>query len=1188
MKIRSLVLLLVVGFCSTIMLLGQEFTGRVSDTSGAAVVQASILVHNTLTNEDIQTQTNQAGVYTVPYLKPGQYSVTASATGFATFVQSDLTLEVGKTAVINFVLKVGTAAETVTVVGSTALDIGKADRGEVVENTRVTELPLNGRDPQMLSILNAGVIWTGSAQWQRPFDSTQTNLNINGGGAGNNELLLDGVTNDSGNGNSVVGYIPPVDAVQEFKIITNPYDAQFGRAQGGVQDITLKSGTNQLHGDVYEFARRSWLDADTWQNDWLNSRNPHSATKGQHKLDQYGAELDGPIFIPKLYDGRDKSFFLLQFENWDEKVPNTMVTSVPDPSWLTGNFSNLTYWDGSKYSPITLYDPTTLHADSSGNMVRDPFPGNIIPAGRINPVAQKLLSYYPKPNITPASGTNPFSNNYTTPNPTTDVYRNVLGKWDQNLGAKDRFSIRYGYWERWEERSDNGMPGEAKSGAEPFGQRGNTFTTDWVHTFSPSLLFDLRGSAIVRYNGWHNGPQDFNVGALGWGSSGLGSHMPYMKISEFAYLGNQGANIDVENTAAILPSVTWIKGNHTIHMGVDLRALQKAIKSTQSGPSFWIDRQWTQSNYISSQWTQDSGSSVASMLLGYASSGSSTILPQAYWTQHYYAPFIQDDWKITRKLTLNLGLRYDLNGPVVERHNRVNYAFDTAITNPIDSVINHSLIPGGGSVKGAVRFAGVNGNPRSYYELVKTNIQPRIGFAYAVTDRIVIRGGIGEMFKNPIPGGNQYGWSSTTNFNSSYDGGKTVASTLSNPFPYIVQPTGNTTGAYTALGQGPWFINPHYKTPGIWQYSLGLQQQLSQADTIEISYVGSRGFRQDSSDNINRWDSSYKAKCNVEMGGNRHLCDDANPGYTQNPFQGISAFQGSSYYSASTIQVGNFTRPFSAFGDIIEYQLNDGKTWYNSLQVTGIHRWKKDLTMHGTWTWSKSMASGGYSDQTYRIKARWLDSNDFTHRVTLSGVYNLPFGRGRQFLGRLNRLADIPIGGWELGSLYVYQTGGPWQQNSSNPWSVGDGLEYKHNARLDRTVDPSTGYIRGVRGCVANTDSETGAHTMYSNNYTKSNSCSDPDFVVRPSYGAVQSVTYSGIRLPNYHQFDTNLSKNFILTEQLKMQFRLEAFNVLNHPLWQVSYTSTANDPNFGTIQRGPSGQSNLPRQVQVAVKLMW
>jgi hypothetical protein len=848
---------------------------------------------------------------------------------------------------------------------------------------------------------------------------------------------------------------------------------------------------------------------------------------------------------------------------------------------------------------MTIYDPLTLKYDKTAqdSYARTAFPGNIIPANRINSVAKALLSYYPAPNVTPPSNSNLFANNYFTQNPTTDTYRNVLAKLDHNFGDKDRLSVRYGYWERWETRSDNGMPGLAASGSEPFGQHGPTFATDWVHTFSPSLVIDLRGSVMVRYNGYHNGPQNFPLSTINW-PSGAGTHMPLMHISEFANLGNGGANIDVENAAALLPSLTWIKGNHTVHVGVDLRDLQKAIKSTEDGSSFFVDRQWTQSDYIGANWNPQSGNAVASTLLGTPTTDYSSVfngttsISQAYWTRHYFAPFFQDDWKITHKLTLNLGIRYDVNSPVSERHNRVDYAFDPSVVNPVDQLVNHALIPGGAPITGAVTFTGVNGNPRTYYGQTWSNIQPRVGAAYALNGKTVLRGGFGEMFKNPIPGGNTLGWSSTTNFNWSPDGGKTPGDTFSNPFPNgIVQPTGSATGALTALGQGPWFINPKYKTPGIWQYSVGAQREFLKSDTIEVSYVGSRAFNQDSSDNINHWDPAYQATCDVEQGGNANNCNSAyssgssaKTGYVPNPFAGISAFSGSGYFTAPTIQYGNLTRPNPAFGDVTEYQLNDGSTTYNSLQVTGVHRGGKNLTLHGTWTWSKLIDAGGYADQTYRIKARSLDVNDVTHRITLSGVYVLPVGRGRALLGHANRLVDAAVGGWELGSLYIYQTG--------TPWGMPGGLEYLADSKVPRSIElgGSNPQIRGVNGCIADPykiDSTTG---IVSNDWSAANSCTTGNsvFKVRPQYAINQNVVYSGVRIPSDQQFDSNLSKNFAIYNDLKAQFRLEAFNVFNHPLWQTGYDGNPQHATFGTIVKSSSGQSNLPRQVQLALKLMW
>ena len=724
MKIRQLAVLMVILGLGSISLFGQQFTGRVTDPSGAVVSKAAVTIHNVQTNVDTKTVTTGDGNYTVPYLKPGVYSVSAAAAGFKTAIRSDITLEVGQTSTVNLTLAVGSKQDSVTVVADAAqLDFAKADRGEVVENTRVTELPINGRDPNMLAQLNAGVEWRGNLQWQRPFDDTSNSISINGAQGAANQLLLDGVTNESAAnqwGNSRIAYIPPVDAVQEFKLVTNPYDAQYGHGAGGAIDISLKSGSNRLHGDVYEYARRSWLDSNSYQNDYLNAvNNTNKYTLGQHKLDQYGLELDGPVFIPKVYDGRNKSFFMTQYENWNEIVPNTIVTSVPDPAWLKGDFSNLTYWDATnnKYSPITIYDPLTLHQDASGNWVRDPFPGNKIPLNRLDPVALKMLSYYPAPNLTPPPASNPFANNYGVPNPATNRYRNALGKWDQNISDKDRFSLRYGYWERDEVRITNGLSGAVAEGAAPHGERTHTFATDWVHTVNPNLLFDFRAMVNVRADYSADGPQGFNDTSLGWSSSMVsqfgvgGSHFPKLQISEFAQPGNWGSLNMTSNTLGLLPSVTWIKGKHNVHAGMDLRILQHAVTSQTMGPNFSVDRGWTQANYNGPS-DMASGNSIASLLLGTASSGGLSISPLAYWSQHYYAPYIQDDWKVTPKLTLNLGFRWDLNGPNVERNNQATYAFNTTAINPVDALVaDHSQFPGGGTASWRYHILGRKREP---------------------------------------------------------------------------------------------------------------------------------------------------------------------------------------------------------------------------------------------------------------------------------------------------------------------------------------------------------------------------------------------------------------------------------------------------------------------------------------------
>ena len=1191
------------------LLSAQEFTGRVSDSTGAIIPKAAVTAHNVDTGVDTPTVSTATGDYTIPYLKPGNYVVSAAAKGFEKGLHTGINLQVGQTSTVNFTLAVGHITETVTVTGDTLVDFGKADSGEVVENTRVTELPLNGRDPGMLSILSAAALWTGSPQWQRPFDDTQANLSVNGGGAGNTALMLDGISNTASTtnntGNAKIAYVPPVDSVQEFKMITNPYDAKFGLMAGGVEDVILKSGTNVIHGDVYEYARRTWLDANTWQNNYKIATAKPGATVSQfstqpHKLDQYGAELDGPVIIPRIYNGRNKSFFTMQYENWNEIEPNTVTDSVPDPKWLTGDFTSLVYWNGTAYAPMTLLDPMNISQNSSGTWIRVPFgptdtinptsAPNIIPASRINPMAQKILSLYPAPNTATAAGSTPFANNYTVAANDTDRYRNALGKWDQTLSSKDRLSLHYGYWERVEVRSYDGFTGPEQEGQLPHGERSHTFTLEETHTVTPNLLFDFRANVSVRADYTFGGPA-FDPTTLGWSAQQVVqmgpaamAEFPYFNISEFSSMGATGNSQTVSNSLSLFPTVTWIKSKHSLHGGLDVRLMQSVNDVIGGGNNFWVDRTWTQTNCGScGSWDPASGNSIASLLLGNPTSGSDTIGVKTFWSSHYWAPFLQDDWKVTTKLTLNLGVRWDFVPGAVERHNQGNGAFNATSVNPINSLVS---VPGYNQIVGGLTYLGVNGNPRTIYPMTKTNIQPRVGIAYALDDKTVLRAGFGESMRSPQNGPSSYGFNASTSYqaNDPTHPGSTypnLANPISNPYSSTVKPSGSSLGMLEQLGQGPYIVNGSYKIPSFWNYSVGVERQFLQHDTVNVAYVGTRLYNGDSSDGgFNRQSAAAYAPCNPQVGGRPEVCSNNN---VLNPFKGVNGFQGSSDYTSSTVNALTFTQPFPQFGGMTEWQLNAAHTWYNSLQVTAEHKWTNSLTMHGTWNWSKLMDSGGFADSTYRVQSRQLDGNDHTHRITLSGVYLLPVGRDRSFLPKANRIVDGVIGGWELGSLYIYQTGSPWGV-PNNPNEV-----YLHSAYVKPHIQKDDGFIRLAAACAEQYQETNNTYSLKELPFDYDGTCSQgADFQQVPNYGETPNVIYSGIRIPRTHQFDANLSKNFAIVERMKLQVRMEAFNVLNHPLWSEGPDGSTNDSTFGLIEKGPWGQSNLPRQIQLSAKVVW
>lgn len=1239
MKLLMRLSIVVILLCAASSLKAQEFTGRVTDASGAVIPKVVVIAHNLDTGVDTKSVTNSSGTYTIPYLRHGSYTVSAEIKGFKRGLREGIDLQVDQTAVVNFTLEIGAQTETVVVNANTVLDAGKADVGEVVENARVSTLPLNGRDPMMLSELAAGVNYNHSG-YTRPFDDTQQYTSINGGGNGNVSMLLDGTPNNvspinitGGSSENIAhtAYTTPVDSVQEFKMVTSPYDSQYGMMAGGVEDVILKSGTNKFHGTVYEYARRTWLDANTWSNNWAKATAKAGTDLTQFKTpqskwDQYGFQVDGPIIIPKLYNGRNRSFFTMQWEHFKAMSPLTDIASVPDPAWADGDFSNLDYWNGSQYVPKQIYDPLTSqydndpsHTNTYQTWVRKQFPGNKIPDGRLDPMARKILKMYPKPNLAITGGRDHWSNNYVLSTAGIDKYDNILVKWDENWSTKDRFSIRYGYWMRNTNYNGNGLPAPLTTGAVPLVARVHTFAMDETHTFSANLLLDFRANVSVR-DDVNNAGSSYDQTKLGWtadqvNSMGPGAKNAFPRIcfgsnwygaacngwgapGDFTTVGGGGNSATVKNSLNLLPTLTWIRGTHTVHAGIDIRLWQNGYEALGGGPLIWTDSTWTWMTANHAYNSPNDGKDIAAFVMGVPTVASNQIWPQTYQSAHYFAPFIQDDWKVTKRLTLNLGLRWDWLPAERERHNKGNYAFDTTSVNPYLSSVNLAAY-GHGALTGGVTFLGVDGNPTTNYKTVNTNYQPRIGFAYSLNNKTVLRGGFGKSMRAAQNGIPVNGFSAATNGVTSdpnYMSG--VMPNLQNPLESlfwggptgsVLQPTGSSLGLGTNLGQGLSFNNPHYKTPSFWSYSLGFQRQLLRDSSVTVSYVGSRLYDGDMDSNINLPNNGLRASCNPMTGGNPHNCDGT-LNSVSNPFYGLKAFSGTSYGTNKTISTLDLSRPMPQFGDVTEHLVNDARTWYNSLQITVLHRINNSLTLHGTETWSKTMNAGTWADQNYGIRNRTLDSNDMPHRITVSGMYQLPIGRGRMILSGSNRIVDSLIGGWELSSMFIWQSGVP----------QGIPGYYLHNAKVSRHIQKNNGYIRvfaphaehyvqsGNTYVVQQYEGSINNGSTFHYDYDGPTP-STPYFLDVPSYAPSAMVEYSGVRTAGVRQFDSSFAKNFAIYENLRFQLRLDAFNVLNHPEWtQAANTSTSFDANLGVITKGPTGASNDPRRMQLSAKITW
>ena len=1208
----------------------QQFTGTVIDSTGAVIPEAQVVVHNQATGVDTKTVTTSSGAYTVTYLIPGTYNITVSKAGFASIVKTDILLNVDQTSTIDFKLAVGATSQVVSVNASeTQIELTKSDRGEIIDNERVVEMPLDSRNPYGLFQLSPGTHDFSSSQYPRPFDNVTGNQYVNGAPQVS-QTNVDGVGNDVADAGRAA-YVPSVDDVQEFKIVLNAYDASYGHSGGSAVDLSLKSGSNKFHGTGNYFMRRTWLDTEDWQSNYNGNK------KAQHKRDQYSFEGDGPVVIPHLVNGRNKLFFLASYEEMKDILPNPSYNtySIPNPAWLTGDFSTATYWNSTTQSlqPLTIYDPLTPLTtvvdpiDGKTKQAHAAFAGNKIPTGRIDPVATNILGYlsYLKPNVNPGAGYAPWTNNYQNLQTEHDLWRNGAIKIDFNPSAKNMFSFRYSNQGRsifatWGVGAPNSDPANGNGqGNAPDAQ---TYAAQWTHVFSPNLLLNIGASAMNFDNNQLEGTaQSYNVSQkLGFASTfynQIANNNHFLDISsnglpnaasfiEFgaSWLGYSGDRHALD----FLPTVTYIKGAHTLRAGVNVNFSQWDNPEGGNGNGFNFS-----SNFSNEYWNSpdapgySSGMSIASLLLGYPNSGNVNWNTYQFWSQHYFAPWVQDDWKVSKKLTLNLGMRWDLTTPETERHNKMNGAFNSTILNPVSAMIatGTAALGSNKNVQGGMTFAGVNGQSRGAYKMNKLDVQPRLGFAYAISQKMSLRGGVGLSYISDQSSNGADGFSSSASYTNSLDNGvtpytSTTGQGLSNPIPVVPLPSGSALGYSQDLGKSFSFFNPSYQIPALWSWSMTYEIAPTRRDVFSVSYIGNRVPNNPEGSNINLISPQWNAQCDVERGGDRQLCDGS-AGQVANPFLNIAGFAGTSYYNSSTLSKSNFTRPFPEFSDITENgAMNNGKTWYNAFQAVGSHQLSRSLTLHATYTHARAFSSGGWVDQLNQVLARQVStSNDVNHSLTVSGVAILPFGRNRLLLSNANRLVDEIVNGWEIAPLYTYYSGFAWRPSGN--WEMAStGGAINTSMGANHTILAPDGShkdsrIRGVTPCVGYKDTDTGL--VHPSPAATAAGCSNIQFVLAPNSYAVgrQNVDF-GVRQPGAYRFDMALSKSFgvpeaskvFLGDDMKLQVRVDLLNAFNHATWDEGYNNDPTSIDFGTIGKGPNGPTNEPRYLQLSAKLSW
>jgi hypothetical protein len=1151
----------------------QEFraslTGRIRDAHGAAVTGAQLSLRDIDKNETIHQTADHEGNYTYPLVAPGNYELKVTHPGFKSFLRSGMTLTVNQAATLDISLEIGSVNEQISVTADLEqLDLASGDRGGLIDGKTIAEMPLNGRNPFMLASLVAGVDYNGSLAYQRPFDNGAIAQFGIGGGSSSSDFLIDGVPNNAQAGSNNIAYVPPVDSVQEFKIQTNAYDAQYGKTAGGVMNAVLKSGSNELHGSIYEYMRRNWLDANSFQN------NARGAPRDGHSLDQYGALVTGPVAIPKIYNGRNRTFYMVNYERYSEDSPQPLILSVPALEMRNGDFSKLKDKTGRLY---TIYDPNTGFTNTSGTFDRLPFPGNIIPANRINPIAQKILTYIPKPNVTTAGADYSQSNLFLSggDNPAHDAFYNLATKIDQTINERHKFFLRYTKNDRTEIRPTNGVPYDQPgvSGPDPLKRINDSAVIDWLSTLSPNLIFNVRTS-FARYVESSQGTPNntFDLTKLGFPQS-LASQLPggpnfgVYTFTNYQTLGSYPTS-NISNTVTLHPNLTWVKGTKTLKGGVDMRWLQYSVQNTGNVFTLGATVAFTQELYNTAQSLK--GNAIASWLLGTPGSGSVTYNALPIYLFPYYAPWAQFDWKLTRKLTVNAGFRQDNNLPPTERYNRIDRGFDPTAPSGLNNLVDRTKYPLL-TLTGSLTFAGVDGLSRYPTDPYYDTWQPRFGFAYALTPRTVLRGGWGRFYINA---NNDYlqatGFSNTTPLvYSPNESMVPIPNRINNPFPDgILVPTGAAAGSLTYAGRAFNVVNTHFRLPHVNSFSLGIQRSLTTRSVIDVSYSGSRGIDLQDSRTLNDYSASFRDGCNFFAGGNPSSCDKT----FGNPFANIPAFTGTSNYSATSLSRATLSVPYPQFGQITELMRNDGRNWYNSIQSSYSirNRW---TTFRANYTYSKNTERSGFLDPQSFVMQQGPAGYDVPHHFSLSAVTQLPGGHSGP------RLLRKFIGGWQQSIIIQRQSGRPWNLPTNIIYVKDASLNTKWNAPV----------VQGVSPCVSQWNTN---NTITPTQASIDAGCTSPNWIVSPRYSPrYEPNRESNIRLQSFGLVDFSLDKTTAITDRYKFQFRAEIFNLLNSFfLTNQSYDATATNATFGSIVKAgvSAPSSNYPRQAQLGFKLLW
>ena len=1108
-------------------------TGIVKDASGGVLPGVTVTMTQVETSRQETAVTDGEGRYTSRPLPLGTYRIEGALSGFKGSSRAGIPLTIDEVARVDFILEVGAVTEVVEVAAQASLvDARSSSVGKLVDNRRIAELPLNTRNVYSLIFLTPGVAGTiGNAYGDLRYT-------INGARPRSSDTLIDGLTATfpTVTGGAGISVFPSVDAIQEFKVLGATYAAEFGRSLGSVVNVAYKSGSNSFHGSAFEFVRDSALDS---QNYFQKLRGEKLGDFSRH---QFGGSAGGPIQTGRM-------FYMVAYEGLRENGFASSTLTVPTALERQGDFSQTFAANGQL---VRIFNPFTTRANPAGGFIRDPFADNRIPASLMDPVALNVLKYYPLPNQPgdPVTGRN---NYYKTGTSNLDTNNSDV-RIDRNFGASGRGFARYSH--RFVATAPlQAFPDELAiaEGRVIEENRTHNFVSEYNRTLGNKLLVTARVGFARTLFVFNNQGLGFKPSALGLPASIDNSvdrqMFPAFGASNYVSLGGNDHRYNAFMSYPALLSLTRTSSRHTLKTGLDARMIRVNVWEARAAGTFNFSAGMTQGPNPSTA-SSTAGNAIASLLLGTGTTNNALIQnwKNVASQNFYFGGYLQDDWRLNSRLTLNLGLRYDFETPRTERYDRMNY-FDPNALSPLAA-----RVPQFPNLRGGLVFVGVDGNDRTQFKTDRNNLGPRVGGAFEINSKTVVRAGYAHLYGGSYQQANgtvgPFGFRTENLWVSTIDG-ITPFRLLRDPYPagFTASP-GASQGLLTAAGgaiQAP--RRDGSPTPWNRQWNVTLQRELPWRVAAEVAYVGTEGHDLSTNTegglNLNQLDPQYLA-----LGSTLNQT-------VPNPFFGIV---NSGIHVSPTISRAQLLRPYPQFTDVIPLQNTGSTSLYHALQVSVNRRMSRGLLLAGSYVWAKAEEEGETHQNSYDVSAsRSVASYDIPHRLVLSALYEVPFGHARRFGSKAPAWLDIALGGWQVNGIITVQSGTPLTISASNTAGLFNPVTRANwNGKDPRVDQPTDERLQ---------------------KWFDTSAFSQPAAFTFGNAGA----TFPLLRTDRVRNLDLSLFKNFSLPARMKLQARIEAFNALNRVQFGSPNTSVTSS-SFGVV----TSQANTPRQLQFGVKMLW